>query len=150
MSLRRVAGGLLVLPLAATLAAGFVAGTRCDVDCGDQGRGYFILLLLCTPVAAIGVLMIGLRGLPSKLTATVVALCVLLLAGVAVAATVDGVRKLTTEPQTHTIGLTEPSEAERTQTREDGIAMLVLGGVLGLMALGGVLALGRTVRVRRR
>ena len=150
MSARRVAGGLLVLPLAATLVAGFVAGTDCDVDCGDQGRGYFILMLLCTPLAALGILLIGVRGLPSKLTAAIVALCLLVLLGVAVAAGVDGLRKLSTEPETHTIGRTEPSAAERTQAREDGLAMLALGGALGLLGLGGALALRGTVRVRRR
>jgi hypothetical protein len=75
---------------------------------------------------------------------------VLILGGVAVAAGVDGVRKLTTEPETHTIGRVEPSAAERTQAREDGLAMLALGGALGLLAFGGALALRGPVRVRRR
>ena len=52
-------GILLLLPLAATLAGGFVESMSCDVDCGDQGRGYFILALICTPPAALGAMPTG-------------------------------------------------------------------------------------------
>ena len=94
-SWRRPVGFLLLLPLAATLVGGLLETAGCDYDCGDQGgRGYFILLLLCTPVAAFGLLLVGVRGLPSKLVAAGAAACVLLLAGVTVAAGVDGVAML--------------------------------------------------------
>jgi hypothetical protein len=146
---RRSTGVLLLLPLGATLAGGFVEGTSCDFDCGDQGRGYFILALICTPLAALGVRLLGVRGLLSKSIAVAVLLVTLVLAGVAIAAGAEGIDKLTSEPETHMIGRTEPSAYERRQAREDGIAMVVLGGCLGLLATGAGLSLRAAWRKRR-
>ena len=138
-----------MLPLAATLAGGFVESMSCDVDCGDRGRGYFILALICTPPAALGVWLLGVRGLLSKSIAAAVLLFTLVLAGVAIAAGAEGIDTLTSEPETHTIGRTEPSAYERRKAREDGIAMLVLGGCLGMPATGAAISLRAAWRSRR-
>ncbi len=53
-------GILLVLPLVAAVAWSFGFTTTCEYDCGDQGgRGLFLLVLLCTPPAAVGVLLLA-------------------------------------------------------------------------------------------
>ena len=138
-----------MLPLAATLAGGFVEGTSCDVDCGDRSRGYFILAMLCTPLAALGVRLLGARSLLSKLIAAAVLFFTLVLAGVAIAAGAEGIDTLTSEPQTHTIGRTEPSAYERRKAREDGIAMVVLGACLAVLATGSGISLRAGWRKRR-
>jgi hypothetical protein len=51
-------GAVLMLPLAVVFAESIRFGVTCDYDCGDAGgRGLFLLLLLCTPPAAVGVLL---------------------------------------------------------------------------------------------
>jgi heme/copper-type cytochrome/quinol oxidase subunit 3 len=112
------------------LAASFVFTASCDYDCGDQGgRGLFVLVLLCTPVAALGVLLLAAgrsdrrgRRWPVRLALATVALCTLLLAGSTVAAAVAGVDNLTGQPRA-------------------GRWWLGISGVLGLMTVGASRAL---------
>jgi hypothetical protein len=152
----RPLGLLLVLPLAGTIASSLAFSATCDYDCGDMGgRGLFVLLLLCTPPAAAGVLVLaatsernptrGLRSVLVRLTsraavATVV-LCVVVLAGAAIAAGVAGVTELASEPEVHRLGQTEPSEFERDQAREAGLFFLIVASVLAAMAISAALAL---------
>jgi hypothetical protein len=156
----RALGVLLLLPLAATLVGSVIWSTSCDYDCGDQGgKGLFILLLLCTPLAAAGVLALAAAGrrspaldrrvlvrLGRRAVLTPVLLCALLLTGTAVAALAGGVDKLTSGPQIHYAG--DP-DAGREQADEEGVFLLVVGGVLGLMAAGTAAALWAAWRMRR-
>jgi hypothetical protein len=54
-----------------------------------------------------------------------------------------------TEPQTHRIGQTEPSQYERDEAREAGIAWLVIAAVLSAMAIAAALALWAAWKKRR-
>jgi hypothetical protein len=152
-------GILLVLPLVAVVVSAVGFMSTCDYDCGDAGgRGLFLLVLLCTPPAAVGVLLVALTGvrqkhrlttLVSSLIAAGVVLCTVVLAGAAIASLAEGVSELTTEPQVHRIGQTEPSDWDYAQAREAGIWWLVIGTVLAAMAATSVLALRTAWRKRR-
>jgi hypothetical protein len=161
----RPVGVLLLLPLAGAVLAGFVDSTQCEIECGDRGKGWFILWLLCTPPAAAGVLALaatakpgrpraaGLPGLLGRLAKrTVIAMvlvCTLMLVVAAIAALNSGVEHLTTEPQIHHIGQTEPSQFDRESQRDAGIWWLIVGTVLAAMATTAVLALWAAARKRR-
>jgi hypothetical protein len=150
-------GVLLLLPLAAAIveSVGFMAD--CDYDCGDMGgRGLFLSVLLSTPPAALGVLMIASTSsgraagrLVGRAVIAVVVLCTLALAGAAIATGITGLDQLISEPQVHRIGQTKPSAYERREAREDGIALLVVAAVLATMATASVLALRAAWRRRR-
>jgi len=152
-------GLLLVLPLAATIVAGVRMSFTCDYDCGDSGgRGLFLLMLLSTPPAAVGVLFLAIANgrqaprlvrVARRVGVAAVVLCTLVLCGSAIAALSEGVSELTGEPQVHTIGQTEPSDYEYAQAREAGLAWLVIGTVLAAMATTSVLALRAAWRKRR-
>jgi hypothetical protein len=147
----RRAGVLLMLPLAGALvmsAAWAFAGVGCGVDCGDAGRGYFVLVLLCTPPAAVGVLALG--GRAPRLAVGAVMLCTLALIAAAIAAAVSGFHELTTEPQVHRLGQTEPSQFDRDQAREAGIFWLVIAAVLTTLAAVAAFALRAAWQKRRR
>jgi len=155
----------LLLPLAGAVLAGFVDSTQCQIECGDRGKGWFIVWLLCTPPAAAGVLITAATAKPGRPRAagwpgllgrlaqrTVIAmvlLCTLMLAVAAIAALNSGVEHLTTEPGIHRIGATEPSEHDRASQREAGIWWLIIGTVLAAMATTAVLALWAAWRKRR-
>jgi hypothetical protein len=152
-------GILLVLPLAAAIVAVVELSFSCDYDCGDSGgRGLFLLVLLCTPPAAVGLLLVtmsagrqmqGLTRLLGRLIAALVVVCTLVLAGAAIASLAEGVSELTSEPQVHQIGQTEPSDHEYAQAREAGIWWLAIGTILAAMAATSVLALRAAWRKRR-
>jgi hypothetical protein len=152
-------GILLVLPLVVAVAWSFGFTATCDYDCGDMGgRGLFLLVLLCTPPAAVGVLMLAtadgqrshrLVKLVTGLIVGGVALCTLVLVICAIAALAEGITELTTEPGIHRIGQTEPSAYDRAQARDAGIAWLIVAAVLTAMATTAVLALAAAWRKRR-
>lgn len=151
-------GILLVLPLVAAVAWSVELTFTCEYDCGDMGRGLFMLVLLCTPPTAVGVLLVTLTGgrwthgltrLVCRLIAAGVVLCTLVLVWAAIASLAEGVTELTTEPGVHRIGQTEPSDYDRAQAREAGIWWLVIGTVLAAMAATSALALRAAWRGRR-
>jgi hypothetical protein len=152
-------GILLVLPLVVAVAWSFGFTATCEYDCGDMGgRGLFLLVLLCTPPAAVGVLLLAradgyrshrLARLVARLIVAGVVLCTLVLIVAAIAALAEGVTQLTTEPGIHRIGATEPSEYDRAQQREAGIWWLIVATVLIAMATTAVLALSAAWRKRR-
>jgi hypothetical protein len=152
-------GILLVLPLLVAVAWSFGFTATCEYDCGDMGgRGLFLLVLLCTPPAAVGVLLLAradghrshrLARLVSRLIAAGVVLCTLVLVGAAIAALAEGVTQLTTEPGIHRIGATEPSAHDRAEQREAGIWWLIIATVLIAMATTAVRALWAASRKRR-
>jgi hypothetical protein len=152
-------GILLVLPLVAAVAWSFGFTTTCEYDCGDQGgRGLFLLVLLCTPPAAVGVLMLAtadgqrshrLTRLVTRVIAGGVVLCTLVLVICAIAALAEGITQLTTEPGIHHIGQSEPSAYDRAQAREAGIFWLIVAAVLAAMATTAALALSAAWRKRR-
>ena len=161
-SYRRAAAGvgiLLVLPLVVAVAWSFGFTATCDYDCGDMGgRGLFLLVLLCTPPAAVGVLMLAtadgrrshrLTRLAARVIVGGVVLCTLVLVVCAIAALAEGIDELTTEPGIHRIGATEPSEYDRAQQREAGIFWLIVATVLTAMATTAVLALRAAWRNHR-
>jgi hypothetical protein len=153
---RRRLGFALMLPLALVLTESVRFGMTCDYDCGDSGgRGLFMLLLLCTPPAAVGVLVAAPAGAerPSGLTRLVRGLavaaiicCTIGLIVATLAALGAGIHDLTTDPQVHRIGQTEPSAYERAQQREGGVLWLVVAAVLAAMSTGAVLALRAAYR----
>jgi hypothetical protein len=137
---RRLAGVALLAPLAAVCLWGLSASTGCDIDCGEVGRGVFVYMLLTTPFAAAGALALA-WDLPRAhragrlfgwLLFAGVALCTLLLAGAALAAGLDGIGKLTSAPNFEYVDAPGAAEA---QQHDDGIAMLIVSGVLGAMAV---------------
>jgi MFS family permease len=129
----------LLLPLAGALAGSVVFTASCDYDCGDMGgRGLFVLVLLCTPFAAAGILVLAptagrwsgrMARVATKLVVAAVASCTLILTGAALAAGVEGAHQLTTDPPT-------------------GIWWLVIATVLAAMAAAAVLALRAAWRRR--
>jgi hypothetical protein len=152
-------GILLLLPLVVAVVWSFSFTASCDYDCGDMGgRGLFLLVLLCTPPAAVGVLMLAtadgqrshrLVKLVTGLIVGGVVLCTLVLVICAIAALAEGITELTTEPGIHRIGQTEPSAYDRAQQREAGIFWLIVATVLAAMATTAVLALRAAWRKRR-
>jgi hypothetical protein len=152
-------GILLVLPLLGAVAWSFAFAATCEYDCGDSGgRGLFLLVLLCTPPASVGVLLLAtadgqrrhrLTRLVMRVIAGGVVLCTLVLVICAIAALVEGITELTTEPGVHRIGATEPSDYDRAQQREAGIWLLIVAAVLTAMATTAVLALRAGWRKRR-
>jgi hypothetical protein len=152
-------GVLLVLPLVVAVAWSFSFTASCEYDCGDMGgRGLFLLVLLCTPPAAVGVLMLAtadgqrsyrLTRLVTRVIVGGVVLCTLVLAICAIAALAEGITQLTTEPGIHRIGQTEPSAYDRAQARDAGIFWLIVAAVLTAMAATAVLALSAAWRRRR-
>jgi hypothetical protein len=152
-------GILLVLPLVVAVAWSFAFTATCEYDCGDMsGRGLFLLVLLCTPPASVGLLMLAtadgqrshrLTRLVTRAIVGGVVLCTIVLAICAIAALAEGITELTTEPGVHRIGATEPSEYDRAQQREAGIWLLIIATVLTAMATTAVLALRAAWRKRR-
>jgi hypothetical protein len=133
-------GILLVLPLVVAVAWSFGFMATCEYDCGDMGgRGLFLLVLLCTPPAAVGLLMLAplggqrwpraIRGL----VGAVVVFCTLVLVGVAIAASVAAVNQLLDPESGH----------------EPALFWLVVAAVLTAMASTAVLALRAASRKRR-
>jgi hypothetical protein len=133
-------GILLVLPLVVAVAWSFGFTASCEYDCGDMGgRGLFLLVLLCTPPAAVGVLMLAPlsgkhwpRAIPAMVGAVVV-FCTLVLVGVAIAASVAAVDQLI-----------DPEAG-----REPALFWLVVATVLTAMATTAVIALRAAWRKRR-
>jgi hypothetical protein len=152
-------GILLLLPLVGAVVWSFSFTASCEYDCGDMGgRGLFLLVLLCTPPAAVGVLMLAtadgqrshrLVRLVTGLIMGGVVLCTLVLVICAIAALAEGITELTTEPGIHRIGQTEPSAYDRAKQREAGIWWLIIATVLTAMATTAVLALRAAWRKRR-
>jgi hypothetical protein len=152
-------GILLLLPLVGAVVWSFSFTATCEYDCGDMGgRGLFLLVLLCTPPAAVGVLMLAtadgqrshrLVRLVTGLIMGGVVLCTLVLVICAIAALAEGITELTTEPGIHRIGQTEPSAYDRAKQREAGIWWLIIATVLTAMATTAVLALRAAWRKRR-
>jgi hypothetical protein len=152
-------GILLLLPLVGPVVWSFSFTASCEYDCGDMGgRGLFLLVLLCTPPAAVGVLMLAtadgqrshrLVRLVTGLIMGGVVLCTLVLVICAIAALAEGITELTTEPGIHRIGQTEPSAYDRAKQREAGIWWLIIATVLTAMATTAVLALRAAWRKRR-
>jgi hypothetical protein len=162
----RAIGVLLLLPLAGAFLFAFVGGTGCDYDCSDQGKGVFILVLLCTPLAAAGVLALAAAGRKARGPRTPAArtpatrlarqgrravvipvvLCALLLGGTAVSVVAGGIDKLTSPPRVNYIG--DP-DAGRRQADREGEFLLGVGGLLVLMATGTGGALWAAWRMRR-
>jgi hypothetical protein len=152
-------GILLLLPLVGAVVWSFSFTASCEYDCGDMGgRGLFLLVLLCTPPAAVGVLMLAtadgqrshrLVRLVTGLIMGGVVLCTLVLVICAIAAFAEGITELTTEPGIHRIGQTEPSAYDRAKQREAGIWWLIIATVLTAMATTAVLALRAAWRKRR-
>jgi hypothetical protein len=152
-------GILLLLPLVGAVVWSFSFAASCEYDCGDMGgRGLFLLVLLCTPPAAVGVLMLAtadgqrshrLVRLVTGLIMGGVVLCTLVLVICAIAALAEGITELTTEPGIHRIGQTEPSAYDRAKQREAGIWWLIIATVLTAMATTAVLALRAAWRKRR-
>jgi hypothetical protein len=152
-------GILLLLPLVGAVVWSFRFTASCEYDCGDMGgRGLFLLVLLCTPPAAVGVLMLAtadgqrshrLVRLVTGLIMGGVVLCTLVLVICAIAALAEGITELTTEPGIHRIGQTEPSAYDRAKQREAGIWWLIIATVLTAMATTAVLALRAAWRKRR-
>jgi hypothetical protein len=149
---RRLIGLALLAPLAAAAAWGLQTWFACDgPNCGDTVQGAFVLVLLTTPVAAAGVLALAwdlprghrLPRLLGRLLLAGVALCVLVLAGAAVAAFVDAIGKLTGEPNFAYVD--QPGAAEA-QLRGDGREMLVAAAFLTFLAFGAAVALRRAHR----
>jgi hypothetical protein len=149
-------GVLLLLPLAGALAGSIAFTASCDHDCGDMGgRGLFILVLLCTPPAALGLLAIARTTsgsaagcLAGRAVVAVILLCTLTLAGSAIAAGIEGLQELSREPVSHRIGVPEPTAYDRQQAREAGIFWLIIATVLAAMAATAVLALRAAWRLR--
>jgi hypothetical protein len=133
-------GILLLLPLVGAVVWSFSFTATCEYDCGDMGgRGLFLLVLLCTPPAAVGVLMLAtadgqrshrLVRLVTGLIMGGVVLCTLVLVICAIAALAEGITDLTTG-------------------REAGIWWLIIATVLTAMATTAVLALRAAWRKRR-
>jgi hypothetical protein len=133
-------GILLLLPLVGAVVWSFSFTASCEYDCGDMGgRGLFLLVLLCTPPAAVGVLMLAtangqrshrLVRLVTGLIVGGVVLCTLVLVICAIAALAEGITDLTTG-------------------REAGIWWLIIATVLTAMATTAVLALRAAWRKRR-
>jgi hypothetical protein len=133
-------GILLLLPLVGAVVWSFSFTATCEYDCGDMGgRGLFLLVLLCTPPAAVGVLMLAtangqrshrLVRLVTGLIVGGVVLCTLVLVICAIAALAEGITDLTTG-------------------REAGIWWLIIATVLTAMATTAVLALRAAWRKRR-
>jgi Na+-driven multidrug efflux pump len=152
-------GILLLLPLVGAVVWSFSFTASCEYDCGDMGgRGLFLLVLLCTPPAAVGVLMLAtadgqrshrLVRLVTGLIMGGVVLCTLVLVICAIAALAEGITELTTEPGIHRIGQTEPSAYDRAKQREAGIWWLIIATLLTAMATTAVLALRAAWRKRR-
>jgi hypothetical protein len=152
-------GILVLLPLVGAVVWSFSFTASCEYDCGDMGgRGLFLLVLLCTPPAAVGVLMLAtadgqrshrLVRLVTGLIMGGVVLCTLVLVICAIAALAEGITELTTEPGIHRIGQTEPSAYDRAKQREAGIWWLIIATVLTAMATTAVLALRAAWRKRR-
>jgi hypothetical protein len=136
-------GVLLVLPLVVAVAWSFAFTASCEYDCGDQGgRGLFLLVLLCTPPAAVGVLMLARAGgrrshrlarLVTRLIVGGVVLCTLVLIGVSIAASVAAVDQLIHPESGHAPAL----------------FWLIVATVLIAMATTAVLALSAAWRKRR-
>jgi hypothetical protein len=145
----RAIGVLLLLPLAgagALSVAWAAAGVGCRVECGDTGRGLFVLVLLSTPPGALGLLALAaangrptrlpgaLQRLAIRVAVAAVLLCALVLVGVAIAAGVGAVNRVADGPERY--------------TGREGVFMLVVAVVLGAMAAGTVLALSAAWRRR--
>jgi hypothetical protein len=150
---RRWLGFGLMLPLAVVLAESVRFGLTCDYDCGDSGaRGLFMLLLLCTPPAAMGLLLAapagtsGLARVVRGLAVAAVVCCTIGLIVATLAAVGAGIHDLTTDPQVHRIGQTEPSAYERAQQREGGIWWLLVAAVLASLSAAALLALRAAYR----
>jgi hypothetical protein len=133
-------GILLVLPLVVAVAWSFGFTATCEYDCGDMGgRGLFLLVLLCTPPAAVGLLMLApLGGQPWSrairgLVGAVVMFCTLVLVGVAIAASVAAVDQLIDPESGH----------------EAGIFWLIVAALLTAMASTAAVALRAAWRKRR-
>jgi hypothetical protein len=163
----RPLGVLLLLPLAGALGAAVVASATCDWECGDQSRGFFVLVLLCTPPATAGVLVFAatarrqmdartgpgalgrLRLVATRLVIACVVLCALLLATAAIWAGFEGVHELTREPRIHIIGADDPTAYDRHQAKRAGVFWLVVAAVLSAMTIAAALALWAAWQKRR-
>jgi hypothetical protein len=142
----RPVGVLLLLPLIGALAGSVVFTAGCDYDCGDMGgRGLLVLVLLCTPPAAVGVLVLatigsagrpGVRRLAHGLLVAAVLLCVLVLSGFAIAADIGALNRLT-------------GGGPRQAVAGEDTFMIVVAVVLTAMATVAALALGAAWRKRR-
>jgi hypothetical protein len=138
-------GLLLVLPLVGALTASVQFTATCDYDCGDMGgRGLFVLVLLCTPPAAVGLFVLatmrsadptGLQRLARRLLIAAVLFCVLVLSGFAIAADIGALNRLAGGGPSHSL----PGE---------DVFMIVVAIVLTAMATTAVLALRAAWRRR--
>ena len=148
----RPLGLLLLAPLAVVLFRSVFLTGGCDIDCGDQNRSNFVVLLLCTPFAAVGVLLLMTTARPqgsgramravNRLGVAAVAICVVLLTGAAIAAGAAGIDNLTGGgSQVHAIGSPEADEYSNEQSQRAGKAWLGVAAVLGTLAILALLAL---------
>jgi hypothetical protein len=133
-------GILLLLPLVVAVVWSFGFTATCEYDCGDMGgRGLFLLVLLCTPPAAVGLLMLaplGAQRWPRAirgLVGAVVVFCTLMLVAVAIAASVAALDQLIDAESGH----------------EPALFWLVVAVALTAMATTAVLALRAAWRGRR-
>ena len=141
-----VLGISLVLPLAGAIVASSSFMAHCDTDCGDQGgRGLFLLVLLCTPPAALGLLVLaamgpatagGLYRLVRLLAVAAVLFCVLVLSGFALAADIGALNRLA-------------GSGPREASRGEDTFMVVVAVVLTATATTAVLACRAAWRKRR-
>lgn len=147
----RPLGLLLLAPLAVVLFRSVFLTGGCDVDCGDENRSNFVVLLMCTPLAALGVLLLMTTARPegsgrvmrivNRLGVAAVVVCVVLLAGAAIAAGVAGVDNMTSgDSRVQGVGQ-EAGDYERERRDDAGKAWLGVAAVLGTLASLSTLAL---------
>jgi heme A synthase len=151
---RTLAGALLLAPLALATVGAAVESVTCDWECGDTGRGYFMLFLLCTPPAAVGAWLIVSSGtlppLVAKALTVAVACCLLLLLIALVFALGQAVHELTREGQDHVLGPEDGSAEDRADARRAGVAWLAVSAVLAAMTAVAAAALRAAWRRPRR
>lgn len=157
----RPLGLLMLVPLAGALGWSVLFEAQCDYDCGDAGgRGLFLLVLVCTPPAALGVLLLVAtsrrpagprsRRLFRGLVVAPVVLCTLVLAGSTAGAGLESAKHFRGDgARIHLVGERDPGAYQQEQDRRAARFWLAVTLVLGFMTTAAVLALSRATRAGR-